>query len=402
MKGLKYETNSRGGRRKKRKSAFWILFLLYTAALVVCGGCILTYVRDSLILYEDAQPTVYMEALIEQLSAGGELSERLKDQYVEAASLSRFDDAWKCRRQFETMVNNARLSCEISPRSYDTSLPVYDVFADGERFLTVSLRSVNPQTRLGIMTISDWELQEFSFPALPLSGNKRFQYDITAPENYSIYVNDIKLGEEALFGEPKAMSEFQYVEEYVEMPKLLSYHIEGLVYEPEFVVRDASGRIVPCEVKDNGRSVEARFGDDSSGAAFPAEVDALNIAQTWSLFMSRDLSGPKYGVDQVLKFFVRDSYLYKMANRYAGGIDITFVSAHEFVSFTEESVSNYIKYTDNCFSCDVYFEKNMRLTSWNNSPRTDVFNSRMYFIYIEDKAVATPGWYLADMQAIIN
>lgn len=401
MKGLKNETNSRRVRRKKRKSVFWILFLLYTAALVFGGACVLKYVHESLILYEDSLPAVYMEALLDEISAGGEFTGKLEDKYVETTSLSRFDDEWKCRRQFETTVNDSKLSYDISARSYDTSQPIYDVFADGKRFLTIGLQSVNPQTRLGIMTISDWELRDFSFPSLQSSENRRFQYDITAPEGYSIYVNDIKLGEETLFGEPEAMTEFQYVEEYVEMPKLLSYHIEGLVYEPEFVVRDVSGRIVECEMKDNGRSVEARFGADPSGAEVPSEVDALGIAKTWSLFMSRDLSGPKYGVDEVLKFFIKNSYLYKMANRYASGIDITFVSAHVFESFTGESVSNYIRYTDYCFSCDVYFEKNMRLTSWD-SPRTDVFNSRMYFVYIEDKAVATPGWYLVDMQAIIN
>ena len=32
--------------------------------------------------------------------------------------------------------------------------------------------------------------------------------------------------------------------------------------------------------------------------------------------------------------------------------------------------------------------------------RVDVFDNRMYFVNITDPAIATPGWYLADMLSL--
>ncbi len=74
-----------------------------------------------------------------------------------------------------------------NPQSYDTSMPVYDVYADEDILMKVTLRSVNPRTRLGIMTISDWELEKMEFCAEAFGGElpgvgTGFSYDISVPD----------------------------------------------------------------------------------------------------------------------------------------------------------------------------------------------------------------------------
>ena len=72
-------------------------------------------------------------------------------------------------------------------------------------------------------------------------------------------------------------------------------------------------------------------------------------------------------------------------------MDITFVSNHVITAWNKESISNYIQYSDDLLSCDVYFEKEMRVAG---QQRIDVFDNRMYFVNLDGT------WYLADMLSL--
>ncbi len=391
-------------RRKKKTYIFRKALLGYVAVLAILCIAALLYVRSSLVAYENSQPDVYMQNLVADLSGDSEVASTLEDKYFSSVTLSKFDDIEAFKQQFTSKITDAEITYAANPQSYDTSAPAYDLYSNGEVFMTVTLRSTNPSTRLGIMTISDWEIQSVAFSAddstTTVQGGA-YEYTISVPSMYSVFVNDIQLGEEELTGETTAITQFQYAAEYVEMPQLVTYHIEGLFFEPVITVTDSAGQNVEFTENNGSIVVEPAFTENSSADEISADISPLDTAKTWSRLMTDDLDGANHGLAQVKTFLIPGSYLDEMATDYAGSVDITFVSAHTLNSFTGESVSNYIKYNDNCFSCDVYFEKNMYLTR-TGEYRTDVFNSRMFFVRIEDESVATPGWYLVDMQAIIE
>lgn len=391
---------------KKKRSVFRRFFLAYVVLLAVCCTAAVVYVRDCLVLYENARSDVCMEAFVTELSGGGTMLSKIEEAYMSAAAPGRFDDTEACREEFASKMKGAVFCWKPDPQSYDTSMPVYDVYTDEGMLMKVTLRAENPRTRLGIMTISDWELEKTEFCSDAFGGTlpgigKRFSYDISVPDTCSVLVNQVELGEEDLVGEPLPMDEFRYVAEYVKMPELVTYRVEGLVFEPEIVIRDPAGEEVAYKEKNGSITVTAAAGSEVSGEEYADQVDVLHIAEQWSRFLTDDLKGAKHGVGQILPYLVPDSYLHEMAGDYARGVDITFVSGHVLDRFAEESVSDYIKYGEDCFSCEVYFEKNMTLLKGGR--RTDVFHNRLYFVWLEDLSVVEkPGWYLADMQAVIG
>lgn len=392
-------------RREKKKSLFIGFLLAYIAILIL--GCIvaLKYVWDSLILYENSQPGVYMEKFIEGLSAGEEPAAAAEKIYLASVSPGKFDDPEVCRKAFASEMEGALFSCEPAPQSYDTDRPAYHVYTDGDLFLKVTLRGINPRTRLGIMSVSDWEIENMELcptafgGALPGVG-RSFDYQIEAPDHYQVSVNGVELGEDERIGQPVPMEEFQYVAEYVKAPELVTYSVEGLMAEPEISIRDISGAEVEFQIRDGRVMADREFRSNTTGEEYQDQVDVLQVAELWSSFLTRDLEGPRHGIGKLLPCLAEDSYLSRMAEEYARGVDITFVSSHTLEGFREERVSNYVRYGEDCFSCEVYFEKDMRLTK-GGGKRVDVFHNRMYFVYLEE-AAAGPGWYLADMQAVIE
>ena len=109
------------------------------------------------------------------------------------------------------------------------------------------------------------------------------------------------------------------------------------------------------------------------------EIDVLEVAQNWSLFMSADL---KFA--DMSKYLIKGSYQYNVAKRYAAGVDITFISGHvlDNPAFTEEEVGNFAWITEDCFAVDVSFVKHMRLN--RGKKIQDVMNDRFYFVRIDD------------------
>ena len=102
--------------------------------------------------------------------------------------------------------------------------------------------------------------------------------------------------------------------------------------------------------------------------------------------MTDDIGGYYHGLYTIAEYLIPDSDYYDYARQWATGIDITFTSDHYIKSFNKESVTNFTKYGNDCFSCNVYFEKEMALLRGTVYLRdeTDIFNSIVYFVKIDD------------------
>lgn len=196
---------------------------------------------------------------------------------------------------------------------------------------------------------------------------------------YEVSVSGQEIPEE--YVQYMAYPEYAPMMEYVEeLPQIAQYLVAVLEEDAPIQVTDREGQPIPIV---DGKSEyellwEPEVLDEVPGEV-AEEIDVLEVAQNWSLFMSADL---KFA--DMSKHLIKGSYQYNVAKRYAGGVDITFISGHvlDNPAFTEEEVGNFAWITEDCFAVDVSFVKHMRLN--RGKKIQDVMNDRFYFARVDD------------------
>jgi len=199
-----------------------------------------------------------------------------------------------------------------------------------------------------------------------------------------------------------ANPEYKNFAEYVpNLPKLPVYSIVVLKDNADIVITDNSGKVVPYEkdkkVQDlTGVSSAAPL--DKVPTEVSKEIDVLKTLENWCLFMSADLS-----FNGISGSLIKNSNQYNVAWAYYTSIDRTFVSKHTLHNppFKDESVTNFVWLTDNCFSVDIRFVKQMWVLG---SILDDEMNERCYFVKYDDTNdnKNNPKWKLVGMKEIVN
>lgn len=221
---------------------------------------------------------------------------------------------------------------------------------------------------------------------------------ITCEEGYEVFAMDTKVPKDAIFVENN--TEYEVLKDYVsELPQLTCYSVAVLKEDADITVIDSEGKKTELTDKDIYSFTAQDKYLDQVPSEVAEQVDVLDIAQKWSLFMSADLS-----FDNMAKYLIKGSYQYDVAIKYATGVDIKFVSGHGFAAqpFTQESVSNFVWISEDCFSVDISFVKHMVLRS--GTKVDDSMNDRFYFVKYDDTddGVSNPTWKIASMKEIVN
>ena len=221
---------------------------------------------------------------------------------------------------------------------------------------------------------------------------------ITANEQYTVQVNGAPVPEEAVTRSPNP--DYQQFADYVEgLPQLCIYSVAVLEEGAQVTVTDGQGEPVALAEGTTAYDFSTPAGLDEVPEEVSREIDVLEVAQNWSLFLTQDAS-----FSQIRDYLIPDSYQYEVARKYATGVDITFTSRHtlENPAFTGNSVTNFTWITDDCFSVDISFVKHMRL--WYGTAVDDAMNDRFYFVRYDDTAdgVENPAWKLVSMKEILD
>lgn len=408
---------AKNARKSGQKSAFGKIYLVYVIVLVLALLGLHLYVRSVMVEYEAQNPDVWAyEALAGASGADGSIGQFLEERVFSdvryggalgdpAAMKARFYEGVKAAK--EGTAGPQRILCAEDPLHAGTSDPVINVTMDGKPFLRVQLHETGSETKLGIMSITEWELgsvillseeggelpfeKDAAGAAQPSAG---LSYEVAIPEGFTLYANGAPVADTVPHAEAQ-LEEFQYVAPYTEVPKGLEYQLSGLFFQPALTAESNAGRQVDLVRTGEGKyAVSADFEPTQEAEAFIRSIaDPLEIGKLWSKFMTDDVAGAYHGFYTVVNgcMLLKGSNLYDLAEAWADSIDITFVSEHAILGWSNETVSNFTRYNDTLLSCDVYFEKNLRVGSQS---RTDVFNNRMFFVLVDG------AWYLADMFAI--
>ncbi len=302
------------------------------------------------------------------------------------------------------------VSYEISDNRVVAEYYYYKLSLPDTLSVTVNGQKVHGVLKDGYNTY--YEIKELKKPEVILTdyyGNV-FSYEggksiplthklISSEKGYEVSVMGEKVPEEAVFSQENP--EYEAIRDYVsDLPDLILYNIAVLKEDAEVVVTNREGEAVSLEGDETEYSFTARDKYlDEVPKEVAAEVDVLDLAQKWSLFMSADLV-----FNDMAKYLIKDSYQYDVAVKYATGVDIKFISGHGLANpaFTEESITNFVWISDECFSVDISFVKHMILNV--GTKVDDPMNDRFYFVKYDDTddGVSNPMWKIAGMKEIVN
>lgn len=441
----------------KKKLIFTISLILYAFLLVLGASMLLSKVKGQLAEYESAQPEKAVEMNIKAFvnaAKNGTLSQMIT---LPKGFIGEFDENSPFVKPYVDLIAEGNITYKKLLDEGDSDSSGYALYSGDRQVAKMRIRGVNERTKLLIFTCSDWELVSIepittasfnlTFPdgiTVTVDGNKMSgilgadgnvsysassfseiktitaedeyghvvevdtnnvdkikykSFEITVPDSFKVETGGQTLVSDSL--SKIEMTGFDMIKEYMSsVPSLVTYKFSILTEEgktPDVKVTDNIGGNVEVDYEKGYLKVTELTKTDSIPSEISDVFDVLKSVETHSLFTSDDLSGKQHGFATLAAYLIEDSFLYKSFYEYATGIDITFTSNHTLMNpaFVDESVGGFVKYSDNCFSCEVKLTKRMKLTR-TGQIREDKIDATYYYVKVDatDDGVDDPQWYM--------
>lgn len=326
-----------------------------------------------------------------------EITYTIEDVYLEPV----FDITDKDGNVVTYTVDNKKVIAEFY--DYSLTLPTaLHVEVDGESYPGQALDG--NRVRYDIRTLEKpvVSISDYYGNVMDYEGGNKIPLTymtISADSRYTVEVSGNAVASEAIstFLNP----EYEQLTPYVEnVPQVSVFDVAILENDAEIIVKDENGTKVSLEENKTTHDFTERVNSlETVPEEVSTEIDVLEIAQSWSLFMSDDMP-----FSQFEQYMILDSYQYNVALQYATGVDITFTSSHTLANpaFTDNVVTNFVWLSDNSFSVDISFVKHMILKSGKRVD--DPMNDRFYFVKYDDTddEIDNPTWKIASMKEIVN
>lgn len=361
-------------KRKKKMTGYKKSLLIWFLLLLIASEACLIYVSTTLKMYEKGNIEGYMTSLIKDMKTAskvGNINKYLSYNKVE----SKYEKNSSFEEGYKELFNESKLSYKKNDKE-----STYDIYADDTMIASVTLDSKKVR-RLGILSFEEYSIKEIE----TYSKNGIYNIDVYVNSNYDLYINDIKVNDEDLVSKEE-IKEYSEVYDKVDLPYENHYKITNLTKKPKIKVMSGNDEIKVTNEKSTYYGV-SYFKTDDKDAAFAKltnkDYDPLTFAKNWSLFLTADLPGERYGLYTLTPNLVEGTALYKRAYSWATNVDITFTSMHTLDkdTFTNVKMNGFTVYNENAFSVDIYLEKNMTLV--NGEKRVDTLNDTFYYAYID-------------------
>lgn len=361
-------------KRKKKMTGYKKSLLIWFLLLLIASEACLIYVSTTLKMYEKGNIEGYMTSLIKDMKTAskvGNINKYLSYNKVE----SKYEKNSSFEEGYKELFNESKLSYKKNDKE-----STYDIYADDTMIASVTLDSKKVR-RLGILSFEEYSIKEIE----TYSKNGIYNIDVYVNSNYDLYINDIKVSDDDLLSKEE-IKEYSEVYNKVDLPYENHYKITNLTKKPKIKVMNGNDEVKVTNEKSTYYGV-TYFKTDDKDAAFEKltnkDYDPLTFAKNWSLFLTADLPGERYGLYTLTPNLVEGTALYKRAYSWATNVDITFTSMHTLDkdTFTNVKMNGFTVYNENAFSVDIYLEKNMTLV--NGEKRVDTLNDTFYYAYID-------------------
>lgn len=385
---------------KKEKTAihihyFSLFYLLFCGVLIFFCNRFLNFFDLQLKQYESSQPDTYTDSFMTTLKDEENLQHLLQFPPID---YSEFDDIYQTERDSISYILSASLSYQRS-EDYTQASPSYKLYANQNEIGTFSLQSSKENGLLSFLPTYQYHCDtvEMDIEVIPK------EYTIKVPSTYTVLVNGTALTEDYLTSETEEIAFLREFAKYTEVPKMVTYHIGGLIYEPTFQISNVNKREVNYLLTGSSVQVPASFESIEFPAAMLLDCDTISLAENVSLFLSGDLKGKNHGIAQITPYIhpdapVAETLQEELEERLEEGIPKHTLP--EFV-FSAEHISDYIRYSDDFFSLKVTLEKNICLTEQDNENFVSQESYLFYYVKNNESDSSVP-WYLVAIDFVDN
>lgn len=284
-----------------------------------------------------------------------------------------------CFDSVDTVINefkNLIAGKEITYRedsSYRESEPVYLILADNEPVAKITMAKEDSKIGFDRWGIEYIYVTDY-FP-------EAINATISAPEGTIVKVNGKTVTEQYVTQENGIPEILAGVEEYLdEIPSTTIYEINGLLEEPEVTAEDLDGN--QLEVFAGEGSYSVGYGADSE---FIASVEDRidTVIESYGLYFINKSS-------TLNNYLLPDSQLAEDISLTVTGFYLN--SKVTGYSFSSREISNIVRYSENCFTCDIYYKLDMTFVSDAYHDDNQYANATWVFIKENGK------WYLSYCQ----
>lgn len=318
--------------RKKKLPLFYKIYFSVIAVALIAAVVGIWWLNGFLADYEAAQPKHVADEIFEKYYRSGDFTLLAS----KCSASNPFESTEAVRSYLESRYAGADMIC-TSGASKDGA-PTYIVKVGDYKISSFTLKESTEKTPRG------WEMYG--------EGDFEVYYDagkltVIAPTGYNVAVEGIALGDGYVAEKGIPGPGDDLLPEGVTGVKYVRYEVSGLIEDPEITVTGPEGKSVPVsyEEKDSAYHAYPLFDEDLE--AGQGEY-VLNAITQYALMMMND---QYWG--NVERYFDPESKIYLDAQ------DVSqytwFQIDHDTHAVEDESASDFLRYSEDVFSCRVKF-----------------------------------------------
>lgn len=322
------------------KTKFGKFMIIYAAVAVVAIGFLWFKLWGIVDTYQQELPEYAMDDYMETFN--NEYYNKLVAENSDI-NVSEFEDADKIVAKYgKASIEGKELSYKKKTGKYTNTSPVYSVLADDKEVAEVSFK----ENKYG-KGRKKWAVNEEIAEGIKINGKEKVT--VSAPEGCSVFVNGVEVDKKYITGTTEEAKLLENVKKYIsDIPEMEIYTVEGLCEKPEVQAKSSDGKELEATVDGNNYSYGFQSDDDFAAANDQWIISMINA---YALYLSNDGS-----------FTALTPYLYpddttEGLKSKLSTIGVSWYTDHTSTSLSDQKVSDYKQYGDNCFSCIVTFKQ---------------------------------------------
>jgi hypothetical protein len=317
--------------------------------------------------YEESRPANVMNEVVEQLE-NGDVAGVLANALIESNEFE--TDTERLTAYLGSLVNGHALRYSKKSGEYAENHPIYLLYADNTPIAKFTL-SATGENSFGFTL---WRLGRI-YVGSDLSGKTVESYTITVPKGSTVAINGVVLEDKYITEDNIEFEPCKNIGSYVAKPLKTTYEVSGLMMEPQVSVT-YDGKTLET-TKDGGAYSAEYPADDELFASMEASIKALDHAYGEYIINKGALSAVTSNMIGNAADYMSDipavwAFLY--------GKEYTY-------EFRNEEISEFTKYSDDCFSCHIYYDL---YVEWNTGNVTYDTSLTYTYVFYENR------WVVAD------